>query len=313
MDTSALYSDIVLPAATWYEKADLNSTDMHSFIHPLSAAVPPCWESKSDWDIFKAHRQEDQRAGRAAPARAGQGPGGRAARARHAGRDRPARRSRTGRRASASRSPARPCRRSRSSTRDYTNAATSSSSRSGRSARANGLGAHGMQLRRRRRRTTSWSRHGRPSSVGRRAPIRRSTRRTTPPTSILHLAPETNGELAYRAYQNMEEKTGPAARRPGRGQPRRRGITYKDLQAQPRRLLNSPLLVGPHDRRPRLLAVHLQRRAAACPGARSPAASTSTSTTRATSLRRAPADLQADADAGAVRRPDVRRRGRASR
>ena len=54
MDTSALYSDIVLPAATWYEKADLNSTDMHSFIHPLSAAVPPCWESKSDWQIFDA-------------------------------------------------------------------------------------------------------------------------------------------------------------------------------------------------------------------------------------------------------------------
>ena len=54
MDTSALYSDIVLPAATWYEKSDLNSTDMHSFVHPLSEAVPPCWESKSDWDIFKA-------------------------------------------------------------------------------------------------------------------------------------------------------------------------------------------------------------------------------------------------------------------
>ena len=28
-------------------------TDMHSFIHPLSPAVPPCWESKSDWAIFK--------------------------------------------------------------------------------------------------------------------------------------------------------------------------------------------------------------------------------------------------------------------
>ena len=53
MDTSALYSDVVLPAATWYEKSDLNSTDMHSFIHPLSAAVPPCWESKSDWQIFR--------------------------------------------------------------------------------------------------------------------------------------------------------------------------------------------------------------------------------------------------------------------
>ena len=53
MDTSALYSDIVLPSASWYEKADLNSTDMHSFIHPLSAAIPPVWESKSDWSIFK--------------------------------------------------------------------------------------------------------------------------------------------------------------------------------------------------------------------------------------------------------------------
>lgn len=54
MDSSALYSDIILPAATWYEKDDLNTTDLHSFIHPMSAAVPPCWESKTDWDIFKA-------------------------------------------------------------------------------------------------------------------------------------------------------------------------------------------------------------------------------------------------------------------
>jgi len=47
MDTSALYSDIVLPAASWYEKADLNSTDMHSFIHPLSAAIPRCGNPKA--------------------------------------------------------------------------------------------------------------------------------------------------------------------------------------------------------------------------------------------------------------------------
>ena len=53
MDSSALYSDIVLPAASWYEKTDLNTTDMHSFIHPLSAAIAPVWESKTDWDIFK--------------------------------------------------------------------------------------------------------------------------------------------------------------------------------------------------------------------------------------------------------------------
>ncbi|MGH7838269.1 MAG: molybdopterin-dependent oxidoreductase, partial [Candidatus Binataceae bacterium] len=54
MDTSALYSDIVLPTAMWYEKNDLNSTDLHSFIHVLGAAVPPVWESRTDWDIFKA-------------------------------------------------------------------------------------------------------------------------------------------------------------------------------------------------------------------------------------------------------------------
>jgi len=38
MDTSALYSDIVLPAATWYEKTDLNSTDLHTFVNPMQAA-----------------------------------------------------------------------------------------------------------------------------------------------------------------------------------------------------------------------------------------------------------------------------------
>jgi len=53
MSTTCVYSDIVLPTATWYEKADLNTSDMHPFIHPLSAAVDPAWESRSDWDIYK--------------------------------------------------------------------------------------------------------------------------------------------------------------------------------------------------------------------------------------------------------------------
>jgi nitrate reductase alpha subunit len=54
MSTTAVYSDIVLPTASWYEKNDLNTSDMHPFIHPLSAAVDPVWESKSDWEIYKA-------------------------------------------------------------------------------------------------------------------------------------------------------------------------------------------------------------------------------------------------------------------
>jgi len=53
MSTTCMYSDIVLPTATWYEKDDLNTSDMHPFIHPLSAAVDPAWQSRSDWDIFK--------------------------------------------------------------------------------------------------------------------------------------------------------------------------------------------------------------------------------------------------------------------
>ncbi len=54
MSTTCLYADVVLPTATWYEKHDLNTSDMHPFIHPLSAAVDPVWESRSDWEIYKA-------------------------------------------------------------------------------------------------------------------------------------------------------------------------------------------------------------------------------------------------------------------
>lgn len=54
MTTTPLYSDIVLPAATWYEKTDISSTDMHPFIHPFNPAVDPLWESRSDWDAFRS-------------------------------------------------------------------------------------------------------------------------------------------------------------------------------------------------------------------------------------------------------------------
>jgi nitrate reductase / nitrite oxidoreductase, alpha subunit len=54
MSSTCVYSDIVLPTATWYEKDDLNTSDMHPFIHPLSQAADPAWESKSDWEIYKA-------------------------------------------------------------------------------------------------------------------------------------------------------------------------------------------------------------------------------------------------------------------
>ncbi len=54
MDTTALYSDVVLPASSYYEKTDLNSTDCHSFMHPFGKALDPLFESKTDWDLFGA-------------------------------------------------------------------------------------------------------------------------------------------------------------------------------------------------------------------------------------------------------------------
>ncbi|MFV8162128.1 nitrate reductase subunit alpha [Mycobacterium sp. 134] len=50
--STTLFSDIVLPAATWYEKHDLSSTDMHPFVHAFSPAISPPWETKTDFDAF---------------------------------------------------------------------------------------------------------------------------------------------------------------------------------------------------------------------------------------------------------------------
>lgn len=53
MTSSTILSDVVLPAATWYEKHDLSTTDMHPFIHSFNPAISPPWQTKSDWDTWK--------------------------------------------------------------------------------------------------------------------------------------------------------------------------------------------------------------------------------------------------------------------
>ncbi|WP_191564378.1 nitrate reductase subunit alpha [Janibacter melonis] len=53
MTSSTLLSDVVLPAATWYEKHDINTTDMHPFVHSFNPAIAPPWQSKSDWETWK--------------------------------------------------------------------------------------------------------------------------------------------------------------------------------------------------------------------------------------------------------------------
>ncbi|SMG28715.1 respiratory nitrate reductase alpha subunit apoprotein [Corynebacterium pollutisoli] len=51
--STTLVSDIVLPAATWYEKNDLSTTDMHPFIHSFNAAINPPWEARTDFEVFR--------------------------------------------------------------------------------------------------------------------------------------------------------------------------------------------------------------------------------------------------------------------
>jgi nitrate reductase alpha subunit len=239
MDTSALYSDIVLPAATWYEKADLNTTDMHSFIHPLSPAVPPCWESKSDWDIFKllakkiselaekhfpepvpdvitwplAHdtpaeiaqpEMKDWINGEveAIPGKTMPGIG--------------------------------------LVYRDYKNLYQRFIS-FGPLARKGGLGAHG----------THYAIDDFYDELLETSPTEELDGQIYPSLKeaedacnlVLSLATVTNGELAYRSYKNMEEKVGlPLADLAE--QDRTRRVSFKDIQAQPRRLLNSPMWSG---------------------------------------------------------------------
>jgi nitrate reductase alpha subunit len=52
MTSTALFADIVLPAATWYEKHDLSSTDMHPFVHAFNPAIAPPWQARTDYNTF---------------------------------------------------------------------------------------------------------------------------------------------------------------------------------------------------------------------------------------------------------------------
>ncbi|WP_167007031.1 nitrate reductase subunit alpha [Mumia sp. ZJ430] len=54
MTSTTLLSDIVFPAATWYEKYDLSSTDMHPYVHAFTPAINPPWEARSDYETFVA-------------------------------------------------------------------------------------------------------------------------------------------------------------------------------------------------------------------------------------------------------------------
>jgi len=54
MTSTTMFADVVLPAATWYEKHDLSSTDLHPYVHAFNPAISPPWQTRSDFAAFTA-------------------------------------------------------------------------------------------------------------------------------------------------------------------------------------------------------------------------------------------------------------------
>jgi len=239
MDTSALYSDIVLPTATWYEKDDLSSTDMHSFIHPLQAAVPPCWEAKSDWDIFRTiaekvgklaerHLPEPVEDIVAVPLQ----------------HDTPAEMAqpeiKDWSKGECEPIPGKTMPNLVVVERNYPEIFKRFVS-FGPQARKNGIGVHGL----------SWKIEDFYDELLEKGPVEQWGEERYPSVAeavdaanlVLHLAPETNGEVAYRAFEAEELKTGVPLRDLAEGS-RSVRTSFHDLTRQPRRLLTSPCWSG---------------------------------------------------------------------
>lgn len=53
MNTTGLYADVILPAASMFEKWDLSVTDLHSYINPFTPIIEPQMDSKTDWQIWQ--------------------------------------------------------------------------------------------------------------------------------------------------------------------------------------------------------------------------------------------------------------------
>jgi len=258
MSTSALYADIALPAAGWYEMHDLSTTDLHTFIHPFNPAIDPPWEAKTNWEQFKAIAEKfsELAAKHLAPMKdlvatplLHDSPGEIA---------QP--RVRDWKKGEAEPVPGKTLPNLTVVTRDFPNVAKMMTALGPLVAQV-GVGAKGItwkaaeeyeELKRRLGTVTD-------PGVTQGMPELRSALQAA--ETILALAPETNGRMALSSWKALEKKTG---RRLTHLCEERAGerLTFADLDAQPRQVITSPVWSGveAEDRRYSAFAVNIEEK-----------------------------------------------------
>ncbi len=240
MDTTALYSDIVLPAASWYEKADINSTDMHSFIHPLSPAIEPVWEAKSDWKIFQLFAKYTSELAKKefnvpvkdivnVPLT-------------HDTKDEISQTEiKDWSKGECEPIPGETMHKIAIVERDYTKIYDKFICL-GKGIAENGLGAHGSSFKCEDFYEDMLENGDHLQTYeGKKFPSLKEDQEAV--NAILHLSSLTNGKLSVRAYEGAEKKTGQKLKHLAKGSEDIK-LNYKDLQTQPRRYNNSPLWSG---------------------------------------------------------------------
>jgi nitrate reductase alpha subunit len=240
MSTSAMYADVALPAAGWYEMHDLSTTDMHPFIHPFNPAIDPPWESRTNWEQFKTIAKRFSELA-----------------ARHLGEqkdlvatplmhDSPGEIAQTEvrdwRRGEAEAIPGQTLPNLTVVTRDYPNTFKMMTAL-GPLAVSPGVGSKGVMWSAREEYESLKTLLGTVTEPGISLgmPVMETGRQVA--ETILALAPETNGDTAVKSWLPLEKKTGLALRHLSI---RRQGERYRfdDLNAQPRKIITSPTWSG---------------------------------------------------------------------
>ena len=240
MSTSALYADVALPAAGWYEMHDLNTTDMHPFVHPFNPAIDPPWETRTNWEQFKTIAKAFSKLAE-----------------KHLGvrkdlvatplaHDSPAEISQPDvkdwKKGEVEAIPGKTMPSLSVATRDYPNVYRMMTALGPLTAEA-GVGSKGVSWKAGQEYEALKDILGtvKETGIACGAPSLETAKQVA--EAILHLAPETNGETAAKAWKTVEEKTGLSLRHLSEN---RRGekIRFDDICAQPRKIITSPVWSG---------------------------------------------------------------------